>query len=402
MYDTIIVGGRCAGAATALLLARRGQRILLLERSGIPSDTLSTHVIWQSGASRLVEWGLGDRLAASCPPLRHVTLDAGDVQLTGTAPAATHSADYYCCRRTALDHMLVDAAIAAGAEFRPEFTVEDVLWEDETVIGVVGHARGKARVADQARLVIGADGLHSVVARRVGAAKYAEHPPQSCCYYSYFSGVDIDHGWLCPRDGIAVGAMPTGEGLTMAVVQAGHREADRFRAATEESFWAAMDRAPSIAQPLRAGRREDRFHGTADLPNFLRVPAGPGWVLVGDAGYHKDPITAQGISDAFCQAGLIVELLGPALPAPNGVGPALSTYQALRDERAMPMYELTVGRAALRPPPPELAGLFSALQDNPGQTDRFFGVLAGTVAVGDFYSPENMTEILARVGPATK
>ncbi len=192
MYDVIVVGARCAGAPLAMLLARAGHKVALVDRASFPSDTMSTHFLWQRGAARLNAWGLLGRLQArGCAPIRQITFDTGPVQLTGIGPAVGGVAETYCPRRTVLDALLAEAAAQAGAELIDGFVVADLLWSDGRAAGVRGHAAGVAGGSRrcQARLVVGADGLHSTVARKVGARAYRSHPPLTAAYYSYWSGI---------------------------------------------------------------------------------------------------------------------------------------------------------------------------------------------------------------------
>src|SRR5690606_8764836 len=158
MYDAIVVGARCAGSPTAMLLAREGFRVLILDRASFPSDTLSAHYIHQPGVARLKRWRLLHQVAASnCPPARAPSVDVGPFQLRGTPPPAGDAAEAYAPRRTVLDQILVEAAAAAGVEVRERFSVTDLVMEGDRVTGIRGHGVGGAPVTEQARIVIGAD-----------------------------------------------------------------------------------------------------------------------------------------------------------------------------------------------------------------------------------------------------
>src|SRR5262245_23188020 len=190
MYDAIIVGARCAGSPTAMLLAATGYRVLLVDRAASPSDTISTHIVWQPGVARLARWGVLDRLRASnCPPIGQVKFDVGEFAFAGTPPAVAGTAEAYAPRRRVLDKLLVDAAVAAGAELREHFAVQEVVQDAEGVCGIRGHTRSGATVTEQARIVIGADGMHSLVARQVQAPAYNTKPTLAFWYYTYWSGV---------------------------------------------------------------------------------------------------------------------------------------------------------------------------------------------------------------------
>jgi flavin-dependent dehydrogenase len=401
-YDAIVIGARCAGSPTAMLLARKGYRVLLLDRDSFPSDHLSTHWVHQPGVARLERWGLRRRLAATgCPPITAITMDIGPFALRGTPPPAGDVAEAYCPRRTVLDQLLVDAAVEAGAELREHVAVDHLTWDGDRVSGVTARTPAGATVTERARIVIGADGVHSLVARQVGAPTYHDKPTFACAYYSYWSGVPLDSVEFYPRERRGFGALPTHNGLTTIIVGWPRREFDAYRADVERNFLDTLELAPAFAERVRQGKREERFAGTGDLLNFFRKPYGPGWALVGDAGYHKDPITAQGITDAFRDAELVAEAVDAGLSGSRPLEAALADYERRRNEAALPMYEFTSQLADLEtPPPPEMQQLFAALRGNQADTDRFMGTLAGTTPIPEFFAPENLGRIIAQATPA--
>jgi flavin-dependent dehydrogenase len=236
-------------------------------------------------------------------------------------------------------------------------------------------------------MVIGADGIHSLVARQVGAPAYNTRPTHICAYYSYWSGVTLNGVEFYPREHRAFGVMPTHYGLAVVIAGWPHDEFRTIRADIEGNFLKTLELA-------RQGKREERFIGTADLPFFFRKPYGPGWALVGDAAYHKDPITSQGISDAFRDAGLLAEAIDAGLSGRRPHEEALADYERRRNAAAMPMYEFTHQFARLELPSPEMQQLFAALRNNQEQTNRFFGTLAGTVPIPEFFAPENVGQII--------
>ena len=402
MYDAIIVGARCAGASTALLLARQGHRVLLVDRGHFPSDiTSSTHLVWQAGAAQLQRWGLLDEVARSgCPPLSTITADLGDgVVLTGAPPPVDGVADAYAPRRIVLDQILIDAAVSAGAEFRQGCTVEGLTTDDGRVTGVHGRTEDGGPLAETARVVIGADGMMSRVARAVEAAERDQKPLLMGTWFSYWSDVALDGIVFFVRDYRLVYAWPTNDGLTLVGVDWAARDYPAGPQGAEEVFFAELDAiAPALADQVRAGRREHRWVGGPPVPNVVRRPYGPGWALVGDAGYLKDFGTAQGITDAFRDAELLATALHGTWTGDQPEDAAMAAYETRRDEAAMPMYEFTAQFAALDPQPPEMRALFAALTNNRHQTDRFFGVFAGSVPVGEFFSPDNLGAIMAQAG----
>ncbi|HLB24401.1 MAG TPA: NAD(P)/FAD-dependent oxidoreductase [Dehalococcoidia bacterium] len=344
MYDVIIVGARCAGSPLAMLLAKKGRKVLVVDRATFPSDIMSTHYIQPEGVKRLQEWGLYDRVMASnCPPIPSITFTLGGVPIV--PPRDQSMPDAICPRRTVLDKILVDAARAAGAEVREGFSVQEILIEDGAVVGLRGRNSDGTTVEERARITVGADGQHSIVARAVQAREYDTHPAASCGYYSYFSGVPLKDGCAEAYVGNDAGvlAFPTNDELTCVGAGGPHDIFHAYRADIESTFYRLVERAsPAFADRLRAGTREERWIGTADTANFFRQPYGPGWALCGDAGYHKDFVTGLGIADAFRDAEFLSEGLDAGLSGRAPLDEALAAYQKRRDETAKPMYDLTV------------------------------------------------------------
>ena len=390
MYDIIVVGARCAGSPTAMLLARKGYRVLLVDKATFPSNTMSTHYIWQPGVACLKRWGLLERLARSnLPPAPRLRFDIGDFAFSGSPPPADGVTEAYRPRRTVLDKILVDGAVESGAELRERFSVNEILSEGGSIEGVRGRTISGSTVTETGRIVIGADGMHSLVARTIRSGTYNEKPPLTCWYYSYWSGVDVEGVEAYPRDGRWIVAAPTNDALTMIIVAWTNKEFDQFRADIEGNFLQTLRRfAPDLADRVQNGRREERFVGTADLPNFFRKPYGLGWALVGDAGYHKDPVTAQGITDAFQHAELLAEAIDAGLSGRQPLQEALADYERRRNEDVIQRYELTCNLATLAPLSAEMRSLFETLRDNPAAADRFFGTLAGTVSTLHFLRPK--------------
>lgn len=401
MYDAIIVGARCAGSPTAMLLARQGHKVLLVDRASFPSDTMSTHHIHRAGVARVARWGLLDRLfATGGPQIRRWTFDLGPFSLTGN-PVPAGEIDYDVCpRRTVLDKMLVDAAAEAGAEVREEFAVSDLLFENGRVRGLTGQTADGRTVTERARIVVGADGRNSFVARAVGAPEYHTRDSLTCGFYSYWSGVDLDGVALYPRDGNAIVAEQTNDGLIY--VAAGWPRA-MFHAVRDNisDFMARAiaNCAPDLAERMQGAQRVAPFKGTADFRFFFRQPHGAGWALVGDAGYHRDAVTGQGITDAFRDADLLSAAIHAGLSGQRQLTAALAEYQRRRDQAVMPMYEFTYDLARLAPPSAEHQQLFGALRGNQPQIERFLGIMAGTCGVAEFFSEENVASIMRSALP---
>src|ERR1700758_271109 len=271
MYDAIVIGARCAGAATAMLLARHGHRVLLLDRAAFPTDVHKGHFIRKHGPKRLADWGLLDKIVTTnCPPVFTHLTDFGDFPLIGRDIRVGNVAWGYAPRRRQLDQVLVEAAVEAGAEFRPTFVVDSCLWEGDRVTGIRGRDhRQRISSTEEAVVTIGADGRNSTLARVVGAPSYEETPTLTCCYFSYWSGVSIEGFEWYLRKNRVIFAFRTNDDLTAIFIGWPINEFASVRADIEGQFMRVVDMIPEFGERVRSGRREERFYGAADMPNYL-------------------------------------------------------------------------------------------------------------------------------------
>ncbi|MBA2540737.1 MAG: NAD(P)/FAD-dependent oxidoreductase [Deltaproteobacteria bacterium] len=396
-FDAIVVGARCAGSPTAMLLARTGYKVLVVDRAAFPSDTISTHVVHPTAVAALKRWGLLDRLIATgCPAIDTYMFDFGPIVITGS-PGTTESPVAYCPRRTVLDKILVDAAVDAGAQIYEGFVVDELVTDGDRVTGIRGHRKDGPSVTITARVVIGADGRNSVVAKGVQPVEYNQKPQFVCAYYSYWRDLPM-HGRFetYARQDHGFAACETHDGLTMVV---GGWPFARFEAQKQDldaAYLRLFDQAPAFKAKIEKATRIDKVYG-AVTPNAFRKPFGPGWALVGDAGYIKDPITAQGILDAFRDAELLAGGLDQVFSGASTCDDAMAHYQATRDAIAMPMYELTAQIASMAPPPPEFQQLLGAVSHNQRASDDFCRVNAGGLPPPEFFSEANVGKIFAGV-----
>lgn len=414
MYDAIVIGARCAGSPTAMLLARDGHRVLLVDRARFPSDTMSTHLIHPPGLASLKRWGLLDELLATgCPKLESLRCDFGEVKVDGPQPmdfgpvaieglpAAADGISWYCGpRRKVLDPLLVEAAVEAGAELREGTALRELVFDDGHVAGVRLSTDGGAETVERAKIVVGADGMNSTVARQVDAPTYDEGPSLTVGYYSYWSEVNDTRLTLTMHPGWALAELPTHDEQTMLGVTWPVAEFHTIRKDIEGNFMRSIvEHVPDLADRLRGATREERFKGTAVVPDFFRKPHGSGWALVGDAGYHKNPLGAHGIMDAFRDAELVAGAIDAGLSGNRPMEEALADYQATRDASSAPLYQLNMQLATLDPPP-QVLGLLGAIvvANNHADLERFLGIIAGTVSVPEFLTPENIERILGEAG----
>ncbi len=352
MHDAIVVGARCAGSPIAMLLAREGYDVLVVDRATFPSDTMSTHFITPEGTAVLSDWGLLDRVvAAGTPLLRSIRMQMGDTVM----PVPPDGPPGICPRRTVLDTILVEAAREAGAEVREGFTVKALTFDGDRVTGITGHDREGSESTETAKIVIGADGKNSLVAKGVNAPEYQQVPGTTCGYYSYWSGVQAEGTEVTVVDGRAVFLFPTNDGQVCIGMERPSSEFAEWKKDIEGYLLREMAIAsPSLAERLKGAKREERFQGMSGVPSFYRKPYGPGWALAGDAGFHKDPVLGQGITDAFRDANMLSAALLEAWGGRQDLEAALAGYETARNAATTMLYQITNLIAADLTPTPQL------------------------------------------------
>jgi 2-polyprenyl-6-methoxyphenol hydroxylase-like FAD-dependent oxidoreductase len=399
-YDVIVVGARVAGAATAMLIAKQGLRVLAVDRASFPSDTISSHQLQVPGVALLHRWGLMDRLtSAGTPPVRRVRFDAGDgVLLDGRFPAYAGVDALYSPRRTLLDTILVEAAREAGAEIREDFRVTELTGSDDRVTGIRGSARGRPEVTESASLVIGADGKRSLVAGAVGARRYRERPVRSFASYSYWEGVPVSAGELYQRPRRAVAVFPTNGDLTMVYVAAPMAEFASARADLEGHYLRTLDLCGDLGERVRGGRRAERLRTTPDQPNTFRCSHGAGWALAGDAGVVMDSVSAQGMTNALRDASYLSAAVVAGLGGSRPLAAALHDHQGRRDRAVRGMYDFTLGLAAFRPASFGQRRFLAAVAADQRETDRFLGAFAGIVPPEDYFTLGTAVRVLGSRG----
>jgi flavin-dependent dehydrogenase len=356
-HDIVVVGGRVAGSATAMLLARLGHDVVVLDQASFPSDTVSTHSLARSGVVQLHRWGLLDEvLDSGAPAIRQVSFNAAGESITRTIKAKAGVDFLVAPRRYALDTILATAAEHAGAEVHPGITVTGLQQDGcGRVVGVQGRDRSGAKVDLGARFVIGADGLGSRVARSVGAPINEARQAGGAAQYAYYEGIGWDGIEFYVAERSFAGVFPThhGQACIWVCTPAADAKAVRRRTGSRvEAFGELLERsAPELAERLRHARRTSPVQGMLRQPNQLRQAFGPGWALVGDAGYYRDAITAYGISDAFRDAELLAVALDQALVGRAEEATALAAYQHQRDQALREIFEITCQLAAYPPVP---------------------------------------------------
>jgi 2-polyprenyl-6-methoxyphenol hydroxylase-like FAD-dependent oxidoreductase len=348
LHDVIVVGARPAGAATAMLLARAGLDVLVLDRSRYGSDTMSTHALMRTGVLQLHRWGLLDRvIAAGTPAVRRTVFDYGHDQVTVDIKPSHGIDALYAPRRTVLDPILIDAAAGEGATVRYGITVTDVVRDaGDRVVGVRGRDDTGRHIEPRARWVVGADGAGSTIARSVGAPVEHSGTAASAFVYGYWDGVGGDAYEWSFRPDASSGVIPTKDG--QACVFAGGAPARIRRGGLEVFHEVLAEASPAVAQRVQAAGEPSGMRRFLGRPGFMRLPHGPGWALVGDASHWKDPIGAHGLTDAMRDAELLARALVTAFHDPAQADDALTAYHKTRDQLSRPLFDAVDEIAAMR------------------------------------------------------
>jgi flavin-dependent dehydrogenase len=343
-YDAVVVGARCAGAATAMLLARQGLRVLAVERSRYGADTLSTHALMRVAVLQLSRWGVLERVAAAGTPRVRETHFHYEDEVTTVPIKARDGVDgLYAPRRSLLDALLVDAAVASGVTVLHETRVLDLLrGAGDRVDGVVIQSASAGPVAVEAGIVVGADGRSSTVASRVAAATTHSGRFSSAVIYAYFAGIERTGYHFLYGPSTSAGVIETNPGedgrpqLCVFAAMSDRRFLERERFDLAAGFERVVrETSPRLAEEVARGERVTPLRGFAGAVGYFRQSWGPGWALVGDAGYFKDPITAHGITDALRDS----ELLARAIA--SGTDAALAAYQEQRDAVSRDLFDAT-------------------------------------------------------------
>jgi 2-polyprenyl-6-methoxyphenol hydroxylase-like FAD-dependent oxidoreductase len=382
-FDVVIVGARCAGAPLATLLARAGVRVCVVDRARFPSDTASTHGVQPVGVEILGRLGLVEPLLKATPAIERGTLAFDDARIEVNSITELVGAPMLGPRRVTLDALLVEAAAAAGAEVRSQTAVTGLVEDDGRVAGV------KTKTGElRAPLVVGADGVNSTVARLIGAAKYHETPAGRIFMWTYFEDApaDDDHLWLGGIGDHGFLALPTDSGLFMAAVVPSVERRDEVLADRESVHASELAEWPELEAALTDAKRVGPVR-VMTRDGFFRESAGPGWVLVGDAGHFKDPTPGQGIADALRQAvelaSVIERTLGGEVPADL----AFHDWWRWRDRDAWEMYWFAHEMGAPGAPPLLVQEIQKRIASDPKLTEGLVRVLNHELAPSEVFTP---------------
>jgi flavin-dependent dehydrogenase len=345
-YDVVVVGARVAGAATALLLARGGARVALVDRARYGTDTVSTHALMRAGVLQLNRWGLMDRVvAAGTPAIRRTAFHYADGESLHVAIRTDQDVPaLYAPRRQILDQILVDAASAAGVDVRHVAPATALLRDETGRVAGVRIAGSQGRPVDlPATITVGADGIRSFVAQQTGSAGTRTGRSRSAMLYRYYGELPATGYEWAYGDGAASGLIPTNNGHVGVFVGTSPRRMRMLRREGAEQAFAALLAAagPNLVERITAAAPSGGIHGWAGATGFMRRSWGPGWALVGDAGYFKDPITTHGMTDALRDAELLADAILGALGGYVPEASALARYQTIRDQLSDQLFDVT-------------------------------------------------------------
>ena len=409
-FDVVIVGGRVAGSTLACLLGAGGLDVLLLERVEFPSDTLSTHVIYGDSFGiweRIGAWGAIERLGSA--KLRGISwIRDGRPDIRGRFwPVRGH--DYsLCIRRLLLDDVLFNhAASSPGVTAIQGARVTELLYDEHRVTGVRFETRDHAGVTKvstaSARLVAGCDGRRSFVAKAVGAHQFVTESPINFAFYTYVEGVDpgpepepMFEVWESEPIGGTPMFAECDAGIWMVIVYLPQHQFDAFRAQKDDNFRTVMESDPRIGPRLRDGRQLMPVRGAGDLVNFIREPVGEGWVLVGDAGQHKDPIFGQGIGDAVRSAEFLADALLDAESTGSDWRLALERFRTKRDLDLVPAFRWMIQRKPADLTEGDFDLIMDGLGSDPQQAERFVNVFSHAVSSSEFFGRLHASSLLGR------
>lgn len=410
MFDAIVIGARCAGSPTAMLLARKGHRVLVVDRATFPSDVISTHFLWPHGSSYLKRWGLLEKVQTVTPSFTQLKLVSEGIPLTGSVPLdllkqhfqTLHGDDhglvqtYMSVRRRVLDEVLVNAAAEAKVEVRQGCLVERLLMDGDRVVGIAGRTKDGTVFEERAQVVIAADGRNSFLARTLDLPKFDRRKRCTFAYWSYFSGFSVPEGQIHRRGRMAAAVVPTNFNQNMVLVWGPGEWFEAFKRDVKGNHQRALDFVcPEIGEAVRNGMREERFYGTADQDAYLRPLSGQGWVLAGDAECFKDQCTATGMTHAFRDAELVAAAVDRSLTGQGTFQENFKIYESRRrSQSSAAYYDYVCTYAEMKPLRHDELLLLVALRSNQLEADRFIATHADVAPVADFFTSSNLFQLL--------
>ena len=401
-FDVVVIGSGVAGAPTAMLLARSGHKVLLIDRHEFPRDALSTHFIWPRGVSYLNRWGIAGPILEKSPHFTTLEMSAEEISLRGSVPLSHLESRFrklhgdsrgvtmtYCGpRRYFLDKFLMDEAQKAGAEARDGTSFSEPIVEEGVVKGLRAVDRRGNSISVNARLVIGADGQHSTFARKIGARTTQFWPLSTFAYFGYFSGIQKDELAFFRKGRLGMAIFPTSDGTHMVLAYGPTAWWEEFNKDAENNFHKTVAFcAADVGELVRAGKIEEPFKACGTMPAFHRESWGPGWVLIGDAGSFKDQATAMGITHAFRDAELVSHFVHQALAGEMTMDAALAEYSSVHAADYIDYFNMVCQVAEMNIyTPPELE-FFYSIRNDQARVDEVISQFGDTLPLSQGQAP---------------
>jgi len=416
MYDVIIIGARVAGAATAFLLAKKGLQVLLVDKTPFPADTVSTHLLQPRALAYLYHWSLIHQLKDSTPILNSFCYTREDVSFS-SAPSqldlknalnqdhgwsTSHDGssipvEWMIIRRKLLDPLIVNAAIEAGAEFRDDFPVDSIYFENNKAGGIIFiNSQGQKEVI-KSKFVVMANGRLSRLMHNAGSAITYNHPKQEFCFYNYFSGIDST-GLKIPvhirgKYGLAYG--PTNEDNHILSVWGPSAFGRQVYQQIEKNFYSIVRFCyPELADRLFEGKAEEQFKGMIAVSNTDRQATGTNWLAVGDAASCLSQSTAIGITNAFRDAEFAAHYLGEAFAGHMSIEAATQAYSVKHYKDLDDYFKFVCEASECNLATQEQIALLQALSHNPEQAGHLLAVIGRILPVSSFFNPDNIEQIM--------
>lgn len=351
--DVIVIGARIAGAVLGAALGLKGYRVLVLDRVRFPSDTLSTHFFRDPTFRALEHIGMFQEIKILGPALTLIHNVVDGHEFDEPVKIGEEDSFYLCIRRVTMDEVLVNGLKQLdNVQVREAANVHEFLSEGITVTGV-RWTEGTEILEATGRVVVGADGLRSTLASHVNPETERSQKPQRLMYYAYFADIAVPQQPAAEFhfQGNALGyVFPTSEGLTLVALSLPISEFNSFKKDPVRSFFSGIQAIPSLVGRFDSAHAASRVLGTGSIPSYQRVPYGPGWVLVGDAGQVMDPWSGQGIDQASGHAIMLSESLDAFLSGRASWESAMSQFHQRRNAFSLKAYQRTTANAPdLRP-----------------------------------------------------
>jgi len=343
-YDVIVVGARIAGSIVSSFLGQRRYRVLLLDRARFPSDTLSTHFFRYPTFNVFERMGILDNVYVIAPKLVNSFNDVDGHVFTEPVEGPDGPSHYLCVRRITLDDILIKRVRQERTvSLHENAQVDDILVEHGTVGGVRWMEEGK-KYSASAKLIVGADGVNSLVAKKVQPKVEKSEPVQRAMYYAYYKNFQPQAGPAAEfhyRGNRLVYVFPTDAELTLIAASVPIKDFARFKQNPEQSLNTELESMPQIRSRLQQAERIGPVKGTGSIPGYQRFPYGDGWALVGDSGQILDPWSGQGIDQASTHATMLADAVDRWLSGKMSWDKSMQEFNRLRHEFSDKTYERT-------------------------------------------------------------